>query len=824
LNKDLFSFLGCLEKLKEAMVVMLSMHFSQPNGKRLQLTLSAVPAVVLTILVGITIVLHLSGSFIFNPPYVLLTLNVIFLSGTGIVVAFISASSYLNHGSLNILLLGSAVLIGALVATIAGVAAYDSPNYNNAIYNTGILVSSIFQFLSALATVVDAELKGTFSRKTLLKIAYLITLFFVGVLTVVVFAGFAPVFLTQTGQPTPIRQLTLGLSVAFFASSFVLFGWQYFKTKSKILFLYSIALGLFAVGLVSAFAVHHSGELLTWLARLTLYVGSFYFVAAVLASRTETDDALGLSDKWAEAFRSNREQVADFFTRLSEGFAYCKMANDKAGKSDFVYLDVNDAFEKMMGKTRNDIVGKKNSEVVIGVGLDPESRQVLKLYEDVAFGGANKRFERYSKFVDKWFSILVYSPSKGYFATLLEDITERKKLEEQTQRLLGTIQQEKDRLSSLLNSMTDEVWFADTKKKITLANPSATKEFKLDSLGTEKVENIAASFEVYRADGTPRPVEEAPPLRALKGEVLTNQVEIVKTPATGELRYRQVNAAPVRDNQGKIIGSVSVVRDITELKQIQNRLEKYSHNLEKLVEERTKQLKESERLAAIGATAGMVGHDIRNPLQAITGDVYLAKNELTDFPDSDAKRNILESLDETEKNIDYINKIVQDLQDYARPLNPNPTEVDLKLIIDKMIEKNGLPPNVKVNLKVEPDARKIVADSDYLTRILYNLFINAIQAMPNGGKLTIRSVKDKATKETILTVEDTGVGIPEKAKVKMFTPMFTTKSKGQGFGLAVVKRMTESLGGTVSFESEEGKGTTFTLRLPPQGSKRQMGI
>ena len=86
--------------------------------------------------------------------------------------------------------------------------------------------------------------------------------------------------------------------------------------------------------------------------------------------------------------------------------------------------------------------------------------------------------------------------------------------------------------------------------------------------------------------------------------------------------------------------------------------------------------------------------------------------------------------------------------------------------------------------------------------------------MPKGGKLTIHTYKE--ANDTVLTVKDTGVGIPEAVKGKLFTPMFTTKSKGQGFGLAVIKRMTESLGGTVSFESQEGKGTTFTVRLPPK--------
>ena len=140
----------------------------------------------------------------------------------------------------------------------------------------------------------------------------------------------------------------------------------------------------------------------------------------------------------------------------------------------------------------------------------------------------------------------------------------------------------------------------------------------------------------------------------------------------------------------------------------------------------------------------------------------------------------------------------------------------MKLIAESLIAKSNLPKNIKVTVKVADEARKINADSYYLNRILYNLVTNSVQAMPQGGKLTIEAHKE--AKDTVITVADTGVGIPENVHDKMFTLMFTTKSKGQGFGLPVVKRMTESLGGTVSFESQEGKGTTFISTFAPPRS------
>jgi PAS domain S-box-containing protein len=267
------------------------------------------------------------------------------------------------------------------------------------------------------------------------------------------------------------------------------------------------------------------------------------------------------------------------------------------------------------------------------------------------------------------------------------------------------------------------------------------------------------------------------------------------------------------DANGKMVSVFSFVEDYTAKVKAEEALEENNKNLEKLIEERSKQLKDSERLAAIGATAGMVGHDIRNPLQAITSDVYLAKTELALTPESDEKKNALESLTEIEKNIDYINKIVQDLQDYARPLKPIATGTSLENLCREVFSKSNIPNNIKTSFKAEKEAKEVFADPDLLKRIIANLVLNAVQAMPKGGKLSIYAHRKEGG--LVIEVQDTGEGIPDEVKNKLFTPMFTTKSKGQGFGLAVVKRITESMNGTVTFESEQGKGTKFIVRLPP---------
>jgi len=154
------------------------------------------------------------------------------------------------------------------------------------------------------------------------------------------------------------------------------------------------------------------------------------------------------------------------------------------------------------------------------------------------------------------------------------------------------------------------------------------------------------------------------------------------------------------------------------------------------------------------------------------------------------------------------------LQDYAKPNSPVAKETDLEVLCKEIIKKSGVPDKIRATCNVDENVKKIITDPELLRRIFSNLVSNAVQAMPKGGELEFHAYKEESN--TVIEIKDTGVGIPDEIRSKLFTPLFTTKSKGQGFGLAVVKRLTEAMGGTVSFESENGKGTKFIVRLPLQ--------
>ncbi|MCW4029071.1 MAG: PAS domain-containing protein [Candidatus Bathyarchaeota archaeon] len=287
-----------------------------------------------------------------------------------------------------------------------------------------------------------------------------------------------------------------------------------------------------------------------------------------------------------------------------------------------------------------------------------------------------------------------------------------------------------------------------------------------------------------------------------------------------EYRFRHKNghyivvkdtAKAVKDSKGKTVMFIGGVRDITQRTLDHQQLEQYSKHLEELVKERTKQLVEYERLAAIGQTAGMVGHDIRNPLQALTGEVYLIKTALNDLPGKEAKQEVNESLNSIEQNINYINKIVADLQDYSRKLTPEYQTVNLSDLIVEIFETVYLPADIKLSINIET-LPAINLDPTFTRRALTNLINNAIQAMPNGGALKIGCYQQDSN--VFISIADTGSGITDEVKSRLFTPMFTTKAKGQGLGLAVVKRLVEAQGGSISFESTLGQGTKFLIKLP----------
>ena len=249
----------------------------------------------------------------------------------------------------------------------------------------------------------------------------------------------------------------------------------------------------------------------------------------------------------------------------------------------------------------------------------------------------------------------------------------------------------------------------------------------------------------------------------------------------------------------------------------------YAKNLEKLVRKRTKELRQAqkqllraERMAGIGETAAMVGHDLRNPLQVIANILHLVDKSLAALPTEDKKfvekHGIEELMVTVGEQLQYMNKIINDLQDYARPIEPKLVETNLHQLIQDTLSTMTHPRDVRVSIIKEDNFPPLFVDPALMKRVFSNLITNALQAMSNGGQLTIRLSKQE--KSALVSIQDTGVGIIPRNRHKIFQPLFTTKARGQGFGLPVCKRLVEAHDGSIHVKSRVGQGSTFTVEIP----------
>jgi PAS domain S-box-containing protein len=232
------------------------------------------------------------------------------------------------------------------------------------------------------------------------------------------------------------------------------------------------------------------------------------------------------------------------------------------------------------------------------------------------------------------------------------------------------------------------------------------------------------------------------------------------------------------------------------------------------VEERTRDLIEAqnrllkaERFAVIGEVAGMVSHDLRNPLNGIASALYYLKTK----GQSKMGEKEKEMLTIIEKSIDRSNRIIGDLLDYSREIKLDLGEADPKSLLEEALAQLEAPSGISIVKEVESEP-KIRVDRDKILRVFTNLIKNAFDAMPNGGVLTIES--RKMENDACISFTDTGTGINEENMQKIWTPLFTTKTKGMGFGLPICKRFIEAHGGKILVESQAGKGTTFVLNIP----------
>lgn len=266
--------------------------------------------------------------------------------------------------------------------------------------------------------------------------------------------------------------------------------------------------------------------------------------------------------------------------------------------------------------------------------------------------------------------------------------------------------------------------------------------------------------------------------------------------------------------------SESLKEKTGELIHAKQELEKFTKFLEKRVDARTRELKaaqdeliKKERLAAIGQMASVVGHEIRNPLAVINNSIYFIKTKLSTGQEPDPK--IAKHIKIIESEIQQANGIINEILTYSRQREMQLERVKLNHWLDELLSVYPFPPHIELVKALDPADPSLDIDPTEMQQAVRNLIGNGIEVMPppKGGKITIRTrISEPGWVE--ISIADAGAGIPPDVLDKIFAPFFTTKARGTGLGLAVVRKVIDRHKGRVDVESQVGVGTTFKLYLP----------
>jgi signal transduction histidine kinase len=250
-----------------------------------------------------------------------------------------------------------------------------------------------------------------------------------------------------------------------------------------------------------------------------------------------------------------------------------------------------------------------------------------------------------------------------------------------------------------------------------------------------------------------------------------------------------------------------IVGDLTDLK-------KQSALLEEERVRSEEKIRESQRLAVMGATAAVLAHEIANPLNGISTTVQVMQRYLAKQGRETAEHQFLvENLSDLRLEIDRLGALLNDFRSLARTPQLNLAPIDLRLLIAEVFKMLGSAlqdSGIVVSSEIPEDLPEPVADAERLKQVFLNLFKNAIEAMPSGGKLTVTAIAEG--QNLVIRITDTGTGIPDG--VDIFQPFITTKASGTGVGMAVVRELLSAHKATITYNSKPGDGTTFQVKLP----------
>lgn len=484
--------------------------------------------------------------------------------------------------------------------------------------------------------------------------------------------------------------------------------------------------------------------------------------------------------------RESEEKYRTILERMEEGYAEVDLRG--------TYVFVNDSFCRITGRSRSELLGLNYKEI-----FDREHRQLLyDTYHNVYVTGEPIQGFEYEvtrkdgakRLVEE--SVSLRRDAEGRpigFTGIRRDCTERKKGEAELRRLAAAVEE-----------TADSVVITDKKGNIQYVNPAFERV-----TGYTKEEALNQNPRILKSGKTDTAVYAELWETITRGGVWSGH--LINRRKDGTFFEERVTISAIYDESHQIVNYVAVKQDISDLV---------------LLEE---QLRQSQKMEAIGQLAGGVAHDFNNLLTAINGYSALALQRLEDG------HPIKSYLEEVKKAGDRAANLTRQLLAFGRKqilqplaLNLNSVVADMNKMLRRLIGED-----IVLTAKLDPDVGKVMADPGQIEQVLVNLIVNARDAMPRGGDLTIETenveldeeygskhVEVAPGKYVLLAVSDTGDGMAEEVRRRIFEPFFTTKEKGKGtgLGLSTVYGIVKQSGGNVTVYSEPGKGTTFKVYLP----------
>jgi PAS domain S-box-containing protein len=504
-----------------------------------------------------------------------------------------------------------------------------------------------------------------------------------------------------------------------------------------------------------------------------------------------------------EKLRESEERFRTFFDLPGAGFAITA--------ADGKWIHFNNKFAEMLGYSREEFEQKTWMELNPYEDFIKEKELFMEVID-----GARSSTNLEKRYISKDGSLIDVivatevvrnnDGSVAYFASIILDITSRKQAEE-------ALQANEARLRAVFDSVQDFIFIKDANRRYLVINNFFQKRFQVDP--SVFLGHTDAEIPIFENKDMTGAIVHNTDAMVLRGE--TAHFDLMHR-VCGTLLTLDILKTPIRDRQGNVTGICGVSRDITD----RRKAEEEKRGLEE-------RLNRAEKMESLGTLAGGVAHDLNNVLGIVVGYAEMLMDELDE---ANPMRNDLEKILEGGNRSAAI---VQDLLTLARrgvqtknTVNLNATIMDCQKLpeFEKVFSYN---PQIKLQTDLESDLLNIIGSPVHLAKSIINLAANAVEAMPNGGVLKIATANQyldvpiqgydniREGDYVVLTVSDTGEGIPERDIKRIFEPFYTKKIMGRsgtGLGLAVVWGTIKDHNGYINVESTEGKGTTFTLYFP----------